>query len=311
MRNLSLFSYFGGKNRLSRRLADRIKYKEIRIFIEGFAGSAALSLNKPNHNHRICNDLNPKIFLVLQALSRKDSANEFIRCMFQTKYSQECFNKAQNEWARYDEEFNKLIPEMLKMTEFTPELFEKANNMWKSIIHEENAVEMAVHALVLLKQSYNGLMKRWRGIKNGDEGFRYEQQLNYLRDIAEKLEGTEVYNVNTIMLINKYRDCKDVFFYLDPPYEMRTRGKKKTERKSDYEIEMPDEIQLEFIKAVKDAKCPIIISGYKRNNKSIYDNLVDNGHWKCEMFAEVHKSSAITSAGTTKPVDVEFIWYNF
>lgn len=311
MKKLSIGGYFGGKIKLSERIADRVSYKGITTFIDGFSGSAAVTLNMPRHKQRICNDLNPKIFLVLRALSRKDTANEFINRVFRTKYCQEYFDRARYHWTQYDEAFKKLLPTSLVMTEYTPKSFEKANNLWKSFIPENKAIEMAVYAYILLRQSHNGLMKQWRGIKKGNEGAIYENRLLILRDVAEKLEGVEVYNVNTIMLINKYRDSEDVFFYLDPPYEMSTRKKEQSTRAHDYQVEMPDEIQRELINAARNAKCRIIISGYKRDGKSIYDTLVSDSHWKCEKFAETYKSSAVIRTGGVKPFGVEYIWFNF
>lgn len=311
MKKLSTWGYFGGKSQLSDRIGDRVSYKGINTFVEGYAGSAAVSLNIPRHKNRICNDLNLKIFLVLRALSRKDTANDFMNRVFTTKYSQEYFDEARSHWSQYDEACKKIIPISLAMTQYTPELFERANNLWELIIPENKAIEMAVYAYVLLRQSHNGLMKKWRGIKNGNEGVLYENRLILLRDIAEKLEGVQVYNVNALMLINKYRDSEEAFFYLDPPYEIGTRSNEQASGIQKYQVDMTDEQQRQLIKTVKTAKCRIIISGYQRNGKSIYDSLVTDSNWKCERFAEVFKNSAVVHIGGTKPLATEYIWYNF
>ncbi|HAN09577.1 MAG TPA: hypothetical protein DCP90_03075 [Clostridiales bacterium] len=308
---LTLWGYFGSKAKLAERIADWLPYKEITTFVDAFTGSCAITLNKPSHKHQICNDLNIKIFLVIRALSEKETANEFIARAFKTKYSKECFDKAVDEWRKYDKQLKQFISEMLKLTEYTPEAFEYANNKWKTIIPEDKEIEMAVYALVIFRQSFNGLGKDWKGIKDGDEGVAYENRLCNLRDIAEKLEGTEVYNVNAIMLINKFKDRADVAFYNDSPYEFKTRGKKQSKSKHDYEIEMPDELQLKYIDAIKDAKEKIVLSGFKRNGTSIYDVLVEEWGWKCIAFAETKKSAAVTKSGEAKPVDVEYVWYNY
>lgn len=310
-RYLTNFAYFGGKSKLAKNLREFIEdgANKCDIFIDGFGGSGAVTLNidRDMFERRIINDLNPKLFLIHKALSDSKIAYKVLDLIEDTELSKEYFFKAKEVWKPYEQGIReKFEPKMLAVSE--AEAFEWQKNMWKNYISEENIVELVASALVLFKQSYNGLGKSPKPDYNGNEDTQYYRWMdNTLDKVIEQMEGVEVYCVNTLVLVNKYKNNPNVFMYLDSPYELKARNGKKA-----YEIDMDDEDQKRYVDTIIDSKAPILISGYKYNGKSIYDRLVESGRWRCEILAEdVSKSSANSASGDEKPREDEWVWFNY
>lgn len=308
---LTNFAYFGGKSKLARNLREFIEdgANKCNTFIDGFGGSGAVTLNidRDMFERRIINDLNPKLFLIHKALSDSKIAYKVLDLIEDTELSKEYFFKAKEVWMPYEQGIRKKFePKMLAVRE--AEAFEWQKDMWKNYISEEKIVELVASALVMFKQSYNGLGKSPKPDYNGNEDTQYYRWMDDTLDkVIEQMEGVEVYCVNTLVLINKYKNNSNVFMYLDSPYELKTRNGKKA-----YEIDMDDEDQINYVNTIIDSKAPILISGYKYDGKSIYDRLVESGKCKCEILAEdIPKSSANSASGDEKPREDEWVWFNY
>ncbi|WP_333886872.1 DNA adenine methylase [Clostridium sp.] len=308
---LTNFAYFGGKSRLTYKLREYIEEgaSACNIFIDGFGGSGAvtLNINRDIFERSIINDLNPKLFLIHKMLSNSNTAYQVKDLIEDTELSREYFERAKKVWEPYEatirEEF-----ELKMLAETNAALFDSHKDMWKKYIPEEKSIELAAAALIMFKQSFNGLGKSSRPEYYGNEDYQYYKWIdNTLDKVIEQMEGVEAYCVNTLVLVNKYKNHSNVFMYLDSPYELKTRKNRKA-----YEIDMDDEDQKRYMDTIIDSRAPIIISGYKYNGKSIYDRLVASGKWRCEILAEdIPKSSANLGVGNEKPRVDEWIWLNY
>jgi site-specific DNA-adenine methylase len=308
---LTNFAYFGSKSKLSAQLNEFIEEgaSGCITFIDGFGGSGAVTLNvdRDIFERRIINDLNPRLFLIHKMLSNFDTAYQVKDLIENTELSSECFKRAKKVWEPYETIVRKEFETMM-LTETDAALFDSQKDIWKKYIPEEKSIELAAAALIMFKQSFNGLGKDSKPEYYGNEDSQYYNWIdNTLDKVIEQMEGVEAYCVNTLVLVNKYKNNPNVFMYLDSPYELKTRKNRKA-----YEIDMNDADQIRYVNTIIDAKAPIMISGYKYNGKSIYDRLVESGKWRCEILAEdISKSSANSSGGSEKPRDDEWIWINY
>ncbi|GAB6152588.1 hypothetical protein JCM17380_13380 [Desulfosporosinus burensis] len=310
-RALTNFAYFGSKGKLITNLKGFIEdgASNCNTFIDGFGGSGAVTLNidKDIFDRRIINDLNPRLFLIHKALSDPAMAYKVLDLIEDTELSKSCFLEAKEIWEPYEKDIKtEFEPKMLAVT--GAPAFEWQKDRWKKYVPEERIVELAAAALVLFKQSFNGLGKSPKPDYHDNEDTHYYRWMDYTLDkVIEQMEGVEAYCVNTLVLVNKYKNDSNVFMYLDSPYELKTRKDKKA-----YEIDMDDEDQIKYVNTIIDSKAPILISGYKYEGKSIYDRLVDSGNWRCEILAEdVAKYSHGSSLGDKKPREDEWVWLNY
>ena len=90
---LSLFSYFGGKARFCKEIAELLDYDHTDIYIEPFGGAASVLLNKPTHGTEIYSDVSRGLVALMTYLSDMDKASELIDCLYDTVYSVDCFNE--------------------------------------------------------------------------------------------------------------------------------------------------------------------------------------------------------------------------
>lgn len=308
---LTNFAYFGSKSKLISNLKEFIEdgASNCSTFIDGFGGSGAVTLNidKDIFDRRIINDLNPRLFVIHKVLSDPAMAYKVLDLIEDTELSKSCFLEAKEIWEPYEKDIRtRFEPKMLAVTESSA--FEWQKDMWKEYVPEEKIIELAAAALVLFKQSFNGLGKSPKPDYYGNEDTQYYRWIEYTLDkVIEQMEGVEAYCVNTLVLVNKYKNDPNVFMYLDSPYELKTRKGRKA-----YEIDMDDEGQERYINTIIDSKAPILISGYKYEGKSIYDRLVASGTWRCEVLAEdVAKYSHGSSLGDEKPREDEWVWFNY
>ena len=90
---LSLFSYFGGKARFCKEIAEFLDYDHTDIYIEPFGGAASVLLNKPTHGMEIYSDVSRGLVALMTYLSDPDKAPELIDSLYDTVYSIDCFNE--------------------------------------------------------------------------------------------------------------------------------------------------------------------------------------------------------------------------
>ena len=117
---LSLFSYFGGKARFCKEIAELLDYDHTDIYIEPFGGAASVLLNKPTHGMEIYSDVSRGLVALMPYLSDPDKAPELIDCLYDTVYSIDCFNECLEYRNSVDDNFLKMeqVKELKKRKAF-------------------------------------------------------------------------------------------------------------------------------------------------------------------------------------------------
>lgn len=142
---LTLFSYFGGKARFCKEIAELLDYDNTDIYIEPFGGAASVLLNKPTHGTEVYSDVSRGLVALMTYLSDPDKASELIDCLYDTVYSVDCFNECLEYRNSVDDSF--LAPlEKAEMKKFRPfykkfiERVEKAGQLdaLKNLVADKN-----------------------------------------------------------------------------------------------------------------------------------------------------------------------------
>lgn len=262
--------YFGGKAKMINELT--LLMPDHKIYVEPFAGSAVVLLNKIRSSREILNDLDMAVSNLLNVI--KDNPDALVRELEKYKYSERHFRKAE-----------------------------------KLLENSESDVKRAGAEYMLIKTSFNNNRKQFSPTKSDAEKVLTEYSYSRIQEASKRLKWVEIHNENALMIIDEYKDCEDVFLYLDPPYMERYRTAKKVYRK-----EMPDTEQSKMLESIANAKAKILLSGYRaqqdEEDKDIefYDDILSRDErWKCYMLGEYHKSSS----GRSGSIGNEFVWCNY
>ena len=258
-----IIKYFGGKggvfvNKLLPYLPSRS------IYIEPFGGSATILLAQKT-NIEIYNDVFQNVYSLFRVLSDKALFYEFRDKLELMYYSEQ-------------------IRSDMKLSLRNKEL---------------SYIDRALAYFYVNRTSFNGVggfssnVSVRRGISKSVSD--YLSAIEGLEEFHQRLSNVIIRNTDGLQLIQEY-DCKDSFFYLDPPYHHSTRTVAR------YECDMSNEQHESLLKILLTCESKVLLSGY---DCAVYDVLVENG-WHKEIF-EVK-----TVSGNRKPkTKQETIWYNY
>lgn len=185
-----LVNYYGGKYNLSREIIKLIPKHQ--IYIEPFAGGAAVFFRKKLANKNILND--HEKYLVNMYIQYKKNTKQFCRVLNTLPYSEYIYKLSKN-YKAYKVN-NKLI---------------SACFYWYNITNSfSNAVD----------GGFNGL-----GIKakNDKSHIRYYNKLKELPEKILKLKHTTIFCRDASIIVRSF-DSENSFFYLDPPYPGADQG---------------------------------------------------------------------------------------
>ena len=204
----ALLKFYGGKSFLARRIISL--FPEHTIYCEGFAGAAAVLLNKKRSDVEILSDVNPSLINLLTVVG-----SPLLYPLFRDVVVRSGKNKT-------GLEYNESVFEMAK-------LFQG---------HNSTGVGAAVAYLVKCRYSRIGMGKSfsWSDRFRGGQYGELNAWMNLKKDldsIHSRLNGVQVklvgridgagYNVFDVM---KEVEGPDTVFYLDPPYLHETRSVK-------------------------------------------------------------------------------------
>lgn len=262
--------YFGGKAKMICEIT--LLMPDHKIYVEPFAGSAVVLLNKIRSSKEILNDLDMAVSNLLNVI--KDNPDALVRELERYKCSETDFKKAE-----------------------------------KLLENSESDVERAGAEYMLIKTSFNNNRKQFSPTKSDAEKVLTEYSYGRIQEASKRLKGVEIHNENALMIIEKYKDCEDAFLYLDPPYMERYRKAKKVYRKEMPDTEQKK--MLESIANAK-AKILLsgYRAQQDEEDKDIefYDDILSRDKsWKCHMLGEYHKSSSGRAGSTGN----EFVWCNY
>lgn len=228
------FPYYGSKSRLAPWIASLLPAH--RVYIEPYAGAAAVLFDKRPAAIEIINDLDGNVVNFFRALREEEDA--LIRALTYTPYARE-------EYAEADLSSDNLT-----------------------------SVERARRFLVRCTQGHNaagsGGRAGWsNGIRrNQSQAATVVNLVDRLPQIAQRLRKVVVENRDVVDCITAY-DGADTALYVDPPYLDTTR-----ESGNDYRLDIAgEEEHRRLAKTLHDCAGTVLLSGYP---SPLYEELYDD-----------------------------------
>jgi len=278
-------AYYGGKNSFLTTLLPQVKYTPHDVYVEMFAGSLALLLNKPPARFEIANDLSQEIFNFWNVLREQPQA-------------------------------------LIRAVALTPG-GELPMHAARDAPPTDDMVEMARRTYVRIMMSFGG--KPGAGATNtmrNTLNYLSHRAKDNLVKIAARIENVMIENTDGPRLIQRTLDhiarheldhlpedpaarAAACLFYCDPPYLAAARRTGGGEYIEDYRGTESEEFHNRFLDAALDGAklgCRFIISGYP---SELYNDRL-TGWWRLEF--EKHVSS--THKGTAGKA-IECIWRNY
>ena len=199
-------------------------FPEHHSYLEPFAGSLAVLMNKTRSNIETVNDLDDNI------------VNLF-------------------EWIKKDPE---RLAHEIYWTPYSRRVYEKA---FKSV--PENDFEKAVNFYIRLNMGHGfrttGEKVGWKNdVQGREKAYASQDWVNLpgkIMKAAERLRGVQIENKPAVEVIERM-NCHNVLIYADPPYVLSTRHGKQ------YRCEMDDKEHNDLIDVLLAHKGPVLLSGY-------------------------------------------------
>lgn len=218
----AIFKYPGSKWSIAKWIIGFLP--EHHSYLEPFAGSLAVLMNKTRSNIETVNDLDDNI------------VNLF-------------------EWIKKDPE--RLAYEIY-WTPYSRSVYE---NAFKQV--PESSFEKAVNFYVRLNMGHgfrtNGEKVGWKNdVQGREKGYASQDWVNLPEKImqaAERLRGVQIENKPAVELIERF-NYSNVLIYGDPPYVLSTRYGKQ------YRYEMDDKEHNDLLDVLLVHKGPVLLSGY-------------------------------------------------
>lgn len=227
------FGYYGAKQRIARKIIASLPPHS--AWVEGFCGSAALTLAKPPVPIEIINDADGQIVNLFDQL--RNNTDALCRAVALTPYAREEFERA-----RYTQE--NLDP------------LERARRFLVTTMMTVNAT-IGARCGFSFSQSY---------AREGKEA-RVNRWYNLpvrLEMVVERLRGIRIENRDACELLGMFADRPATLVYLDPPYFVK--------RDHGYVIDANDRgFHVDLLTVCKKARCMLLISGY---NNDLYEEML-------------------------------------
>lgn len=231
----AIFRYPGSKWGLADWIIQHfpVDYEKM-VYLEPFAGSAAVFFNKRPGVVETINDMESDIVNLFRVLREKPE--ELKRVLELTPYSREEYDNA---FEPCDDAVEKARRFMVRTTQA---IGAKVNGKcgWRN--HKQMKI--------------GGTACKWGGITD-----TLDIAVKRLRGDTTHL--VQIEHMDALRLIARY-NSSDVLMYLDPPYVRCTRKSGKL-----YRYEMDDSKQIEMLDLISKSKAKIIISGYP---SQMYEN---------------------------------------
>lgn len=268
---IRFFPWYGGKLRMVNKINFLIP-SNITEWYEPFMGSAAVTLNKARSEYEVINDLDRGLVCLMKTIADKEKGKELIHKLYEISYGRETFERAQN---HRKQKYSGLSDE-----------------------------EIAVSEYILITQSFNAARSSYR---ENVPDWKYQRDIQfYAPKVYERLQGVEVRNENGIDLLKSIADRESAFALVDPPYRKDLRGKGADKV---YRHEMILDEHTMLLETIKNAKCKIILCGYKsEQGEDLYDKYLLPYGWHCYKLVDIVKACQTT---VKKDIAQEMIWVNY
>lgn len=270
-----VYQYFGSKYRLVNQLTGALLHGN--VYVEPFAGSAAIYLNRALDCKNVLCDHDATITNMWRVVADKEKREEFFELFLNTPVDNQIFKGFMNE-----------------------EISEKKTD-----------IERAVMTYYILVYSFDGNRKNMRFGSTPEKWNAMREKA--VRDLKSNwttwyshAEKAEIINDNALKIIRRYKDREDVVMMLDPPYVKELIGKYC---KDLYRSKFSDSEQHELLGLIRDARAKILLCGY-RGGTLLYDQYLnkDSG-WHCYCINDRLNKSCRTTA--KKGFAKEYIWVNY
>jgi DNA adenine methylase len=183
------FPYYGGKARMAPRIVALMP--KHRLYVEPFAGSAAVLLAKPSCKHEVINDLDGNVVTFFQVM--REQPEELELALRLTPYSRA-------EYARAD------------LSDPTITSLERARRFVIRTSQSVNAAGAAGGAGWALSTT-----------RNQSRPGTFAGAVDRLSHVAERLRRVYIEQAPAVDLIARFADVEDAVIYADPPYLASTR----------------------------------------------------------------------------------------
>ncbi|MEX2163308.1 MAG: DNA adenine methylase [Sulfuricaulis sp.] len=234
------FGYYGAKQRIASQIIGSLPPHH--AWVEGFCGSAAITLAKAPAPIEIINDLDGQIVNVFKQL--RENADALCRAVALTPYAREEFHHACMD-----------IP--------LDNPLEKARRFLVATMMTVNSTVGSPQCGFSFSQSYSrndreARVNRWYNLPDR------------LAEVVERLRNVRVENRDACELLEMFQDRPATLIYLDPPYFVKRNHK--------YVIDAQDKAFHEkLLKLCCKSKSMILLSGY--DNELYRDRLTKKHGW--------------------------------
>lgn len=269
------FAYFGGKSRLAPWIVSLMPPH--RVYVEAFAGSAAVLFAKAPCQHEILNDLSGGLVNFFAVL--RDDPGQLERVVSLTPFSRQEFEACENH------------------ADPTLDPIERARRWWVRSTQGFGQSTAKTGWSISINPNVNrptSLITR----------------IDRFRDLAERLRGCFIESRPAISCIERY-GAPDAVIYADPPYLDVTRTSfndaagNRRRPNGDYEVEyQTEDDHRELAAALLATPATVLLSGYESD---LYDDLYADW-WRVERRVTVHSSNGMAKG--PRPRNLEVVWCN-
>jgi DNA adenine methylase len=242
------FGYYGAKLRIARKIVDALPPHN--AWVEGFCGSAALTLAKRPAPIEVINDADGQIVNLFEQL--RNNAEALCRVVALTPYARAEF-------------------EVARRTQEESDPLERARLFLVGTMMTVNATIGGTNSGFSFSESYarearEARVNRWYNLPAR------------LEKVVERLRGVRIENRDASELLKMFANRPATLVYLDPPYFVK--------RDHAYVIDANDHGFHENLLAIcKKVKCMLLISGYEND---LYEDLLRPEDGWSKSMIETH-----------------------
>lgn len=211
------------------------------VYLEAFAGSAAVFFNKRPGVCETINDLDGDIVNLFMVL--REYPEELKRMLTLTPYSREEYDKS---FEPTEDPLEKARKYMVRTTQAIGAKLDGSKCGWRN--HKQMKI--------------GGMACKWAGITG-----TIDAATTRLRGNTTNL--VQIEHMDALRLIERYNN-RDVLMYLDPPYMRSTRKSGRL-----YKHEMDDTLQAQMLDLITKSKAKIVLSGY---DSDLYNAALQGWH---------------------------------
>ena len=242
------FGYYGAKLTIAKQIIAELPPHH--AWVEGFCGSAAITLAKLPVPIEVINDADGEIVNLFKQL--RNNPTLLCRAVALTPYSRAEYQKA-----------------YIKESGLSP--LEQARRFLVATMMTINSVNGPTQSGFSFTQSYS------RGNKEARVN-RWYKLPERMEKAVERLRGVRIENRDVYEIVEIFQDRPATLLYLDPPYFVK--------RRSEYTIDANNLVFHEkLLDVCQKARCMILISGYEND---LYKNLLTPDKGWSKKTIETH-----------------------